>query len=177
MSTKIDFVKTFIEKCTRISDHSSAEKLVNDIISVFGKEIPGLTEGLDSYNDLHVWEGLNGKKVFIDYIDDVRLLKEKLSLYAASLSSESDSSQGPVINVNTNVTVNISMEQAFSNIEKTSLSDDDKDYLKEQIAILSTKKGNKDKLWKSTQSILKWLADKSVEVGIAALPYIVSLLE
>ena len=77
------------------------------------------------------------------------------------------------------ISVNISLEQTITVIEAIpddKLSQDEKEQLEGKLSNLNTEK-DKSKLWGKTQSALKWIADKGVEVGIAALPYIVEALK
>lgn len=176
MSEKTDFIQGYIDRCNNCKMTNEAEKLIEEIVSVFGKEIDGLTNGLDTRNQLHMYEELNGVHVIYDYMGDVNLLKQKLTSYKISCNVEVASNPGQVINVNTNVSVNITLDQALENVNKAQLSEEDKDYIKEQLAVVSVKKGNKEKVWEAAKGLIKWLGDKSVEAGIAALPYITSLI-
>ena len=176
MSEKTDFIQEYITRCMNVTSNGEAEKLIEEIVSVFGKEIDGLTDGLDTHNQLHFWEEMNGGHVIYDYMGDINLLKQKLTAFKISCNTITAKGPGQVINVNTNVAVTITLEQALSNVDKTQLPEKEKEYIKEQLAIISTKKGNKEKVWEAAKSFLKWLGDKSVEAGIAALPYINSLI-
>lgn len=176
MSEKRNIIQGYINQCENTQNPKDAEKLIEEIISVFSEEIKGLTQGLDTRNPVHVYEGLNGENVTYDFLGDLRILKQKLKMHMASLSDTPSHHPNQVINVNTNVSLTITLEQVISKIDETSLAEKEKEALKEQLAILSTRKGNREKIWEISKDILKWLADKSVDVGIAALPYIISLL-
>ena len=54
------------------------------------------------------------------------------------------------------------------------MSKEDKESLEEKVASLEllTKSGDKEKASKKLGSILKYVADKGIEVGIALLPYL-----
>ena len=67
----------------------------------------------------------------------------------------------------------------ISNIQdlpETELSAEDKDILSGKIAAISSEK-DKEKRWEKVSGTLKWIADKGIQVGIAALPYIAKALE
>ena len=185
MNKKVDLIETYIKKCEQCTETES-KSLVHSIVSVFGKDIENLKSGLDSFNQLHMWEGLNGKKVNLDYYGDIKLLKQKLEYYKATLEYELDknkTSSTPLISVNQNqtnqISVNVSFEQTISAIEaipNEKLSQDEKELLEGKLSKLNTEK-DKSKVWEKAQSVLKWIADKGIEVGIAALPYIAEALK
>ena len=73
------------------------------------------------------------------------------------------------VNQNTNVSITISLEQTINLIESIpndKLSSDEKEQLEGKLSKLGTEK-EKSKVW---DKVLKWIADKGVEVGIAVLP-------
>lgn len=184
MNSKIKLIDAYIEKCEKCKDYSVAKNLTDTIVSVFKNDIADITDGLDSYNPVHVYENLNGENVRIDYISDVKLLGEKISYYKASLEYEIDKLQKnnvPFVSVNqnTNISIALSLEQTINLIESIpneKLSPDEKEQLEGKLSKLGTEK-EKSKVWDKAQSVLKWIADKGVEVGIAALPYIVEMLK
>ncbi len=183
MNSKIELIDEYIEKCKNCSSNDS-KKIVKDIVSIFKNDIHDITQGLDSCDQLHMWEGLNGKNVKLDYDGDVKLLSQKLIYYKASLEFELEkvrNNSNPLVNVtqNNNVSISISFEQTITAIEALSdgeLSQDEKELLEGKLSKLKTEK-DKSKLWEKAQSVLKWIAEKGIEVGIAALPYIAEVLK
>lgn len=177
---KIAIIDSYITRCENCTKES-AEKLVNEIIAVFSKEIEGVTTNLDSYT-LSIEKYYNPN--VIDYFGDVKLLKAKLINYKANIELEFErtkKSEKSLVTVNQSTTVSISvnLEQTITLIETIpdeKLSQDEKEQLEGKLAKLSTEK-DKIKLWEKSQNILKWIADKGIEVGIAALPYIVEALK
>ena len=61
-------------------------------------------------------------------------------------------------------------------LSEKNLSDDEKEKLISDLIKLKLAT-DKNKIWDNAKNILKWLADKSVEVGIAALPYISDIIK
>ncbi len=185
MNSKIELINNYIEKCNTHSDRD-CEQLVQNIVAVFKNDIKDITQGLDSYDQVHILEGLNGKKVNLDYYGDIKLLKQKLEYYKATLEYELEKtkdSNTPLISVSQNqtnqISINISLEQTITAIEAIpdeKLSQDEKEQLEGKLSKLNTEK-DKSKLWEKAQSVLKWIADKGIEVGIAALPYIAEALK
>ena len=75
--------------------------------------------------------------------------------------------------------VTLSLDQTIEVINKLpeeTLSPEEKIELAEKLASIFAAKDKKTK-WDKAQGILKWLGDKGVEVGLAALPYIVQSLQ
>ena len=61
-------------------------------------------------------------------------------------------------------------------LSEKNLSDDEKEKLISDLIKLKLAT-DKNKIWDNAKNILKWLTDKSVEVGIAALPYISDIIK
>lgn len=178
MNSKIKLIDEYIKKCEKCTN-ADAKKLSKEIISVFKSEIKSITNNLDSYN-------VKVRGMPTDYLGDIQLLKAHLINHKVNLEnniifSVRDSSQ--IFNIqqtqNTNVSITISLEQTINLIESIpndKLSSDEKEQLEGKLSKLGTEK-EKSKVWDKTQSVLKWIADKGVEVGIAVLPYIVEMLK
>ena len=176
MNSKEELIKEYIEKCDNC-DSVKYEKLITEIVATFDNEIKDITSGLDSYSIVRLY----GSNKPCDYIGDLQLLKTKLRNYLATieLNSTNIKNQGQTFNINQTVSVNISFEQTIENIDKLSgknLSDDEKEKLITDLTKLKLAK-DKNKIWDNAKNILKWIADKSVEVGIAALPYITDIIK
>lgn len=116
---------------------------------------------LDGYRqdiDLKVYENFNGKN------------SKELKIYNNSNS----------INTNTNfVTNNVNFNNAVQDIKNnTSLTEEQtKETLQklEELKTIYETKDNKKTKWTKVKPIMLWLADKSVDVGIAFLPLITSM--
>ena len=83
------------------------------------------------------------------------------------------------VNVTTNVSVNITFEQARAKIEEmTSLTDEQ---TKEALAKLAEIEaavnggGSKKSKWEMIKPILTWLADKSLDVAMTILPLLLKI--
>lgn len=187
---KIKYIKGYIDKCDNAYHEvkGSPEKLCSEIISIFESEIPTITSGLEMYG-----YGSNPR-----YDLDLCVLKEKLQLYVYNLEGEKDNQEKEleklrlqqamftVNNQNTNTssstssasaTVEVTIEQIHENITKMPedvLSSEEKEQLKDLIDLLEAdkKRKNNEGICKKLQNILKFIAEKSVEVSIAVLPYL-----
>lgn len=162
----------------------NAKRLQTEVIAVYGSEIESLTSELDNYNVVKHWSGGTS----VDYIGDARLLSAKLANYKINLASglyrhfkDSDGAVNVTQQVSQDVTttVTLTLEQTIKVVNElppTALSDQDKEILNGKIASISIE-NDKQKRWEKVGNTLKWIAEKGIEVGTAALPYIVKALE
>lgn len=188
MEEKIKVLEEYICALDDAITKNNAEKakeLQTEIIAVYEPEIPSLKSELDNYN----YE-LEYTHKRIDYIGDAKLLKAKLQNYKLNLAAglyrpfQDADGAGAVtvtqhVNQDVRTEVVITLDQAISNIQglpETELSAEDKDILSGKIASISSEK-DKEKRWKKVSGTLKWIAEKGIQVGIAALPYIAKALE
>ena len=193
---KIAFVNSYIEKCDDVISRKNvdeAKKLQTEIISTFDDEINNIRRELDNYS----FAGLYSSGRTIDFIGDLVLLRQKLQNYSCNLKEEEKKQEHalelarlsqPILTAtaeaNQEMTANINItisnviesldsipEEQVTSAEKETI----KDYLYSMEGISSTK--NKDKLWDKAKELLKYLLDKSFDVAIAILPYIVKTLQ
>lgn len=187
MEEKLQMLESYIDKLeTAVSqnDNATAKTLQREIIAVYEPEIASLRSQLDSQDVSHLFQNAPS----VDYIGDAKLLQKKLQNYRLNLVTgiykPFQSSDGAVTvtqhvsqDVSTSVIVNLG--QAIHNIQElpeSVLSSEDKEILSGKIASISAEK-DKEKRWGKVCSALKWIAEKGIQVGIAALPYIAKTLE
>lgn len=163
---------------------ANAKRLQTEVIAVYDSEIESLKNELDNYNIAKHWGG----NTTVDYIGDARLLSAKLVNYKLNLASglyrhfkDADGTVNVTQQVSQDVTntVTVSLEQTIKNINElpsSELSDQDKEILNGKLASISVE-NDKQKRWDKVGSVLKWIAEKGIEVGTVALPYIVKALE
>lgn len=185
MNSKIALIEEYIKKCETCTKELS-DSFVRECITLFEGEITNITDGLDVYNAAHMFDVISNETKNINCLEDVKLLKKKFQNYKASLEyglEKSRTNNSQVMNVNqtqnNQQSFYISFEQTIIAIEailNDRLSQDDKELLEGKLTKLSTEK-DKTKLWEKAQSTLKWIADKSIEVEIAALPYIAEAIK
>lgn len=78
---------------------------------------------------------------------------------------------------NATVTANVSVSQAVTAIQSlpsSTLSDEDKNTLAGMLAILQNLEGEQKK--SKIMEVVKWLGDKAVDVSIAVIPILASML-
>ena len=186
MEEKIKVIEEYIcalEDAITKNSTEKAKELQAEIIAVYEPEIPSLKSKLDNYSFEHIY---TDKRT--DYIGDAKLLKAKLQNYklnlAAGLYKPFQDADGAVtvtqhVNQDVSTEVVITLDHAINNIQslpEAELSAEDKDILSGKIASISSEK-DKENRWKKVSDTLKWIAEKGIQVGIAALPYIAKALE
>lgn len=178
-----------LEKCERIDDYiqkideqlehfniDEAKELQTIIIGVYSSELSGIYVGIDRYGGD---EGVRQNLIVLRG----KLNNHKDNLRAGLFSGKATQNSAVYVNQSVNqevsTTVSVSLESTISLINelpKAVLSDDDKDTLNGKLASISAEQ-QKERRWEKAKNTLKWIADKGIEVGIAALPYIVKMLE
>lgn len=112
--------------------------------------------------------------------ENLQMMKAKLETFKFQMNAiampELPETQ---VNVTTNVGVHITFEQVRSQVEEMSSLTDEQtqevlDKINEIEEIVKSNDNKKSK-WEKVKSVLKWLADKSCDVGIALLPLILKI--
>lgn len=184
MDEKIKFIDKYIEKLQVVidaKDNKAAERLQNEVIAIFEGEIENIRGQLDNYSYVY----FDGAPV--NFLGDAEILKGKLINYKLNLQSGLCNPQNNQkgINVTQQVTqqvqndIRLSFEQVISHIQemsKDNLSNEEKDVLCGKLTAIEMAK-DKNSRWEKVKDTLKWIAEKGIEVGIAALPYIAKALE
>ena len=187
MEEKLQMLESYIDKLETAvfqNDNAKAKTLQKEIIAVYESEIASLRSQLDSQDVSHLLQNASS----VDYIGDAKLLQKKLQNYRLNLVTgiykPFQSSDGAVtvtqhVNQDVSATVVVTFEQTIHNIQElpeSVLSDEEKEMLSGKLASISAEK-DKEKRWEKISSALKWIAEKGIQVGIAALPYITKMLE
>lgn len=189
---KLEFIKSYINRCDEVIISgciADADKLQDEIIGIFESEITDIKNMLDNYA-YHT----NGQ---VDFIGDIKLIKQKLINYEVNLQAEKERMQyelelarlkQPQLSVhaeaspsqNSTITSNvtITIDQIIKQLDEfpeDSLSITDKDILKELIFSLEGSKAARDKskFWEKAKKLLTFIADKGADTAIATLPYII----
>ena len=186
MDEKIQKLDEYIEKLDNAiesNNESEAGQLRHEIISVYEYEIDGIRNGLEAFNPSRAFVAFSPNNV-----KDAKILRAKLQNYKLNLKSGlhtvlrgNDSSVNVVQNnqqeMHSNIT--ITLQQTISDINSLPediLSDEEKEILCGKLATLSAEKNSKSR-WEKAQGILKWIAEKSFELGKVALPYILQAIQ
>jgi hypothetical protein len=173
----ITIIDNDIKKCEqelRTGNSGSQSDLLTAIESKYNSIIDGFSEGLHSlwYDDDNSCLKAN-----------IEIVKGKLELFKAMEYKniyKNSTPQVEIHNTNSNIVdINISFEQARENIENMSALPDSEieEILKkiDELEKIVQSKDRKSKKWENAKGIIKWIADKGVDVGIALLPLLLQI--
>ena len=194
---KIEFIESYINRCDEVvvsKSTADAKILQSEIIGVFQSEITDIKNKLDNYSGL----GFFDKDHQVDFIGDIKLIKQKLINYAINIQrgqakieyelelarlkqpqisayAEANPTQTATATSNVAITIEQAIKQ-LDEISEDSLSANDKDILKEYLFSLEGIKAAKDKkkFWSKAKEILIFIADKGADAAIATLPLIIA---
>lgn len=196
---KLEFVKSYINRCDEVilsGCKADADKLQDEIIGIFESEITDIKNMLDNYS----WAGFYDSNRQVDFIGDIKLIKQKLINYMVNLQEKQNkikyelelarlkqprlsahAEANPTQTATVTSYVNITIEQAIKQLDEIPeniLSNIERDILKELIFSLEGSKAARDKskFWDKAKEILKFIADKGADTAIATLPYIIASL-
>ena len=177
----LDMVSKDIERLSNISNLSEEE------LFTLHREIDGRYQACVKDWFKGFW-GSSNDGSFIHYkyldtssiLDNFVLMKAKLETFQYQMNAirlpEPASTQ---VNVTTNLNVNVTFEQVRSQIEDMSslTNEETAEILQKVSEIEDVVKSNdtKKNKWEKAKPVLKWLADKSCDVGIALLPLLMKV--
>lgn len=118
---------------------------------------------------LDVVERIERKAPLAEYEND---FSKEAVVSVGNIQNSSVIINSPNASVTFNQTVN-----TIKQLDDSILKSDDKEALISLLQELDSVQETKESKWNKAKGILKWLADKSVDVGIAALPYILDNLK
>lgn len=168
-----------IEKCeqeVKSGNKISRGNLTSALEAKYNSVIDGFGNGL-----LDLWFDDDGKCV----LENTKILLEKLQLFKAMGYKNAYAKSESGISINNNNTntntldVNITFKAARESIENmTALPDSEVDEILNKISELERivqSSDRKTKKWENAKGIIKWIADKGVDVGIALLPLLMQI--
>ena len=165
-------------------DEIEKQNLYTAITARYHSYIPQLGSGLHGYNSrIEFYEEVNGESLN----DNLKRLYHKLCTFDAlgcpGLNAVAEKSPNTVVtitntNQNTN-TVAVSFETARETVNAmTSLPDEEIQDIQakiDEIEEIVKSKDSKSNKWSKAKEIIKWIADKGVDVGIALLPLVLQI--
>lgn len=182
-------LKDDIDKLETVCNASSGNEIEKQnlyaaITARYHPYIPQLGSGLYEYNSrIEFYEEVSGES--LNY--NLKRLYHKLCAFDAlgcpGLNAVAEKSPNTVVtitntNQNTN-TVAVSFENAREAVNAmTSLPDEDIQDIQakiDEIEEILKSKDSKSKKWSKAKEIIKWIADKGVDVGIALLPLVLQI--
>ena len=183
-----DQLKSIVKEYYPDIEDGLIEKFVYRVVNTYMKEVPNI--------DYCTRRDFGKKEGMIDSLDTLKLM---LSNYKDQLEDSSKmitiGDRQPQINIHTTQTNNqkqsvyiaISLDQVIDNIYQipdSLVSDEEKDLLIGKLQSIeklsNTPNQDKSKIWDKAKGILLWIADKSVDAGIALLPtipYVIQTLQ
>lgn len=180
---KTFFIDKYIKKIDETiekADKNEAKQLIKEIVAVYESEIKDIGSQLETYSFAHYENP--------DLMGDLTLLRAKLLNYKANLTSGlyehlGRNGKGLQVSQNVNQSVSNNIEvtldstvSIINSLPSDTLSDEEKDILNGKLAAIKAAQ-DKPTRWERAKNALKWIAEKGIEVGIAALPYIVEALK
>lgn len=164
-----------IERCRHAIENSGKDDLRFLYRSLLSKYSP-IIENFNGhfYSLLYDESGEDTRK-------NIRIIEEKLILFKAMGYENIDhaSENGLVVNNTINNNVDISFDSVKSQIENMgALTQAEIDEVINRISELEKIVNSSDKRtqkWESAKSIIRWIADKGVDVGIALLPLLLQI--
>lgn len=176
-------IKDIVDKDIDVCEKSMTSGSVEENYIEY-KRIRAKYEGIiDNFNSgtIRNWGDDGGSAVR----QNLKIFKEKLELFKAMEYKNCRSDISPKVSITNNNTnsntidINISFEQARKNIENmTALPDSEVEEILTKVDELERivqSKDRKTKKWENAKEIIKWIADKGVDVGIALLPLLLQI--
>lgn len=178
-----------IEKIKSVLDLNGVEEkikqaLYESITAKYHTYIPKLGQGLYEYNaSLEFYDEVTGDT--LEY--NLRQIRDKLltfqSLNCPGLGERIADIPNTIVTItNTNQNENI-MTVSFDTVREavnrmTSLPDEDIEEIQNKINAIEyivNSEDSRSKKWSKSKEIIKWIADKGVDVGIALLPLLLKI--
>ena len=180
MSEKIAWIESYITRCDEAEQQKNgakADAVAGEIISVFTPELPQISAHVYILDDNDLETSMR----------NVALVRAKLKNYILNLKSGlqrhlyTDNGihleQTTFQNVENVVSISITQTaECINRLPDSVLSPEEKELLNGKLMSIETSP-DKSTRWEKAKSALKWIAEKSIEVGTAALPYIVEALK
>ncbi len=111
---------------------------------------------------------------------EIEKLKYQAAIAQSSIKVENINNNNSIANSSVNITITLTQTiEEINRIPNESLSKEDKDKLTNDLYALEGIKstGDKVKFWDKAKDVIKYVADKGVDTGIALLPLIVQSLQ
>lgn len=182
-SQDIDSLKRVVDIESDVSEEEK-KRLYWSVTAKYHPYVPKLGEGLYSYfAEQGFYDEVEGSS--LDY--NLQQIYNKLCAFKAlnypGLDAVAMSSPNTVVNITNNNENKNTMNVTFDSVRKTidsmtSLPEEDIEEIQKRIGEIEeivNSKETKSKKWSKAKEIIKWIADKGVDVGIALLPLILKI--
>lgn len=182
MSSDIESLRKAIEEDSVEEDEK--QRLYLSITAKYHSYVPQFGDGLYRYYaDNGLYEKVSGTVLEFNLNNIYNKLMAFQSLNYPGLGATVANAPSTVVNITNsnenNNTITASFEKARETVNAmTSLPDEDIDEIQKRINELEkivNSKESKSKKWSKAKDIIKWVADKGVDVGIALLPLLLKI--
>ena len=173
---------SILENLKKTNDKDGISKTVREVLNVYSTEIPKSTQGSICFA-LNV---LPENAAMSNFYDEVDVLIGCLNKIMSDTKIESSRQHMPQVvnNISQNQSqaqsqsIEITLNQVIKEIENVGLSPEETLNLIKLIREFDDecKKKEKSSRWERAKKIFQYLIDKSIEVGIAVLPFIAAKL-
>lgn len=182
----IELINGLLAQSDKDKQFSAIDRIIKTWRGIGFNPSKGLINWSAFYNDRML--EVNGVQVpdFYDYDweEDLRQLKNNLEILIEELKSkrtenpkDRTTEKQPQIVINNVINITVSLSQTLQELNKTSLNKEELTQIMTMLIDLDSLKGKKKgAVWDKVKSILLWLGDKAVDVGIAVLPFVMSAL-
>ncbi|KNZ40610.1 hypothetical protein [Acetobacterium bakii] len=187
---KITFIESYIERCD--TTDGAQGKLIYEIVYAFGNEIPNIENGLEEFSlirdldpSIHAYtqdlEKL--KSILINYkldlqredklrSDELRMLELKNQITINNNNTNKSTAISSSL-ASVNLTINQTLE-SINQLPEEIIDDEGRQKLEEMLLIIEGMKSKKDKsgIKSKVGNVIKFIADKGVDVFIAVAPFL-----
>ena len=171
------------DSANEVTPEIAKQQLYKDVTAKYEAYVPKLNAGLYGYEEaIGIYDEVAGQELFYD----LRQIYNKMLTFKAlgyPALMETIPQSVPMVQItNTNenkVDINISFSDVRKEIENMSALPDTEieeilDKINELEKIVKSP-DRKSKKWENAKGIVKWIADKGVDVGIALLPLLLQI--
>lgn len=165
-------------------DEKAIQQLYASLTAKYHPYVPQLGNGLyQCYEEQGFYEEVSGSSLQYNLRQIYNKLLTFRSLNYPGLGAAIENRPNTVVNINNTNENNNSISVTFDAVREsvnsmTSLPDEDIEEIQkriDEIEEIVNSKESKSKKWSKAKDIIKWIADKGVDVGIALLPLLLKI--
>lgn len=192
---KIDLIRQDIEKAQGLVSSKNKEeqyKFIKKVVDTWSDKKVDISKGLMelkkyrqdnfgfnfSLRDASDVRHYNWHEDLEQLINNLQMLEEEVKSERQPKSvAPKISSQNQNVVVNNYVNVTVALSKTIQELSKAEISKDQFSQITQMLVDLEESKGKpRNTVWGKAKKILAWLADKTIDVGVAVLPYLVGII-
>lgn len=183
MSSDIDEIKQILDNYDS-TDEKTKQRLYSSITAKYHPYVPQLGDGLyQYYAEQGFYDEVSGSSLEYNLRNIYNKLLTFRSLDYPGLGAVVTNTPNTVVNIKNSNENNNTISVTFNSVREkvngmTSLPDEDIEEIQKKINELEeivNSQETKNKKWSKAKDVIKWVADKGVDVGIALLPLILKI--